>query len=588
MRVPRCCTLATVTTDGSGSQSRKLHHGSSVSWTTSMTTRCSTWFLVLAMSCGGDLGVERHVAGARRGAGQRVRPHGLPVDLDEQLGRGADEPVDGVAVARPERRLEPLQHAVAVDRTIGGDGDLPGDHGLGESARAHRIAGRGHGREVVLDRRDRLDRVRRRRRARWVRRRQGLVGAVDRRHEASSVGGLAHRDRRHDELAGSRPGRTAPSRSPPAPCRRCRSCRRARSQRSSAADLVGRCPCRDATAGEPDAVADEQEAVAAGDVVEVERGGGVVGEAGDGAHQRSRVPASNCVIPPLRSRCDGIGEAGPLQHGSPSRPAAAGRRRSAAGSGTPPGPTASRRCAARPCRSRCRGPSARAGCGGCRRRAGRRGRPGRTTRPSSTKNAPRSTRLRRANPHVTPSTEASGTGSRRMSAWTRGAPLRSARSMPRLRSTETGRYPARATSMHRSPVPLARSRIRLPPGRSRERDGPAPPAHVEAERHDPVDEVVARGDGVEHLAHGGALLVALRQRVAVPAGGCRHRRQAMADRRRRRRPTTAGHQSCRRHGDEAGRRSRRLGGDLTGPAVVGLARRRADDLVDEDDALGSL
>ena len=48
MRVPRCCTLATVTIDGSGSQSRKLHHGSSVSWTTSMTTRCSTWFFVLA------------------------------------------------------------------------------------------------------------------------------------------------------------------------------------------------------------------------------------------------------------------------------------------------------------------------------------------------------------------------------------------------------------------------------------------------------------------------------------------------------------------------------------------------------------
>ena len=36
MRVPRCCTLATVTIDGSGSQSRKLHHGSSVSWTTSI------------------------------------------------------------------------------------------------------------------------------------------------------------------------------------------------------------------------------------------------------------------------------------------------------------------------------------------------------------------------------------------------------------------------------------------------------------------------------------------------------------------------------------------------------------------------
>ena len=64
--------------------------------------------------------------------------------------------------------------------------------------------------------------------------------------------------------------------------------------------------------------------------------------------------------------------------------------------------------------------------------------PGRTTRPSSAKKAARSTRLRSANPHVTPSAAPSGTGSRRMSACTRGAPLRSARSMPRLRSTEIG------------------------------------------------------------------------------------------------------------------------------------------------------
>ena len=41
---------------------------------------------------------------------------------------------------------------------------------------------------------------------------------------------------------------------------------------------------------------------------------------------------------------------------------------------------------------------------------------------SSAKNAGRSARLRSANPHVTPSTEPSGTGRRRMSACTRGAP----------------------------------------------------------------------------------------------------------------------------------------------------------------------
>ena len=44
----------------------------------------------------------------------------------------------------------------------------------------------------------------------------------------------------------------------------------------------------------------------------------------------------------------------------------------------------------------------------------------------------------------------------------------------------------------------------------------APPAHVEPERHDPVDEVVAGSDRVEHLADGGDLLLALGQGVAIP------------------------------------------------------------------------
>ena len=73
------------------------------------------------------------------------------------------------------------------------------------------------------------------------------------------------------------------------------------------------------------------------------------------------------------------------------------------------------------------------------------------------------------------------------------------------------RWPAAARSTHRSPVPLARSSTLLPAGNASAVDCVAPPAHVEAERHHPVDEVVARGDGVEHLAHGPDLLVALRQ-----------------------------------------------------------------------------
>jgi hypothetical protein len=59
--------------------------------------------------------------------------------------------------------------------------------------------------------------------------------------------------------------------------------------------LVDRDARGDATAGEPDALADEQVAVAAGDVVEVD----VVAERdGDRAHVQSRVPRSSCVRPP--------------------------------------------------------------------------------------------------------------------------------------------------------------------------------------------------------------------------------------------------------------------------------------------------
>ena len=64
--------------------------------------------------------------------------------------------------------------------------------------------------------------------------------------------------------------------------------------------------------------------------------------------------------------------------------------------------------------------------------------PGRTTRASSSKNAGNSVRLRSAKPQVTPSTEPPGAGRRRMSVWTRGAPERSAASIPKLRSIDSG------------------------------------------------------------------------------------------------------------------------------------------------------
>ncbi len=48
--VARCWTGPAGTTDGAGSASRKLHHGSSVSWTMSMVIWCSTRFLSDASS----------------------------------------------------------------------------------------------------------------------------------------------------------------------------------------------------------------------------------------------------------------------------------------------------------------------------------------------------------------------------------------------------------------------------------------------------------------------------------------------------------------------------------------------------------
>ncbi len=304
IRVPRCCTLATVTIDGSGSQSRKLHHGSSVSWTTSITTRCSTWFFVLAIE------LRRR---SRRPASTSPVRGAVPASGCERTvwpststsssGEAPIEPVDGVPVARPERRLQPLQHAVAVDRPVGGDGDLPGDHRLRQPAVAHRVAGRA---------------PRRRGSARPASPARsctptptGSAGAAPASgsaapsivgHQPSPVGRLAHGHRRHDQLAGRRRVERHPADGDRCRRRRRPSCRRGRSTPAAPAISSAGAAGGDAAAGDPDAVADEQEAVAAGDVVEVERRRGVVGDAGDGAHQRSRVPTSSWVMPPLRSR----------------------------------------------------------------------------------------------------------------------------------------------------------------------------------------------------------------------------------------------------------------------------------------------
>ena len=111
---------------------------------------------------------------------------------------------------------------------------------------------------------------------------------------------------------------------------------------------------------------------------------------------------------------------------------------------------------------------------------------------------------------------ASGSGRRRMSACARGAPLRSAASMPKLRSNDSGRWPARVEVDAQVAGAAGEVDHRAARRQGEQLHGLAPPAHVEAERHDPVDEVVPRGDGVEHLPNGCDLVVALRQRLAVP------------------------------------------------------------------------
>ena len=67
---------------------------------------------------GGDPRIGVGVAGARRRAGERVGPHDVAVDLDEQFGEAPIEPVDRVPIARTERRAQAPKHGVHVDRSI--------------------------------------------------------------------------------------------------------------------------------------------------------------------------------------------------------------------------------------------------------------------------------------------------------------------------------------------------------------------------------------------------------------------------------------------------------------------------------------
>ena len=220
-------------------------------------------------------------------------------------------------------------------------------------------------------------------------------------------------------------------------------------------------------------------------------------ELGDAGGQRAPFHGLEARGPRTCRACVGVGQ---VRHRLRQVAVRGGRR------------TAARRCGARPCRSRRRGPSAGSRFGARRPRAARCGRRGRTTRASSAKKAPRSTKLRSANPQVTPSTRASGTGSRSASACTRGASVRAGGEHPEGEVDADGRSRRVPSSRHRSPVPQARSSTRPPTGAAGRRDRLSPPPHVHPEGHDPVDEVVARGDRVEHRPDGAAF--------SSPSGSC--------------------------------------------------------------------
>ena len=168
-----------------------------------------------------------------------------------------------------------------VDRLVGAHRDLAGDHRLDESPGAHRVAGRGDGGEVVLDG-ARFDRVARRGRssaARWLPnraggRRRSAAGRASSRSApttviASGPSAVLRTTTSGTSSSHAEPGRngTTPSGDGPVPTRRSN---RVRWPASQARGLVERRARGGASPRDPDTVAHEQVAVAAGDVVEVE------------------------------------------------------------------------------------------------------------------------------------------------------------------------------------------------------------------------------------------------------------------------------------------------------------------------------
>ena len=187
---------------------------------------------------------------------------------------------------------------MAIERTSRPHGDLAGDHGFDESSRLYGVASGGDSGEIGRRRGHLLDQI--------------AVGGGDRLrggsevviarpivldscHPAVAGGRLDHHHTRDDDLAG-----LAGNERDPPDAHGSDAERRLVVVGDSAQGggrLVEWDTPGDATTRQADAVADEQIAIAAGDVVEVERSCRFVGDDGGGTHQRSRVPVNSCATP---------------------------------------------------------------------------------------------------------------------------------------------------------------------------------------------------------------------------------------------------------------------------------------------------
>ena len=91
-----------------------------------------------------QLRIRRRVAQPWCGAGHGVRSHDIAVAGHQQLGAGAQEPVDVADVAAGVGGGEPTQHRARIELAVGGDDELAGQHDLSQLTVAYAVGGLCH------------------------------------------------------------------------------------------------------------------------------------------------------------------------------------------------------------------------------------------------------------------------------------------------------------------------------------------------------------------------------------------------------------------------------------------------------------